>query len=235
MEALSKILRAARSGCEAEEFPTTDSVFESVALSVQQHMAGFDASHDFSHVIRVVALAQSILTAERKSNAQHTANPTIVILAALLHDVTDKKYTESPSQDSKLIQILEQANVDGSLVASIVAIVNNVSYSTEIRDPDYAKSILVAHPELSIVQDADRLDAIGAIGIGRAFTFGGAKMPLSNMQLSRDHMTEKLEKLESMMKTDAGKRLAKERTQRIHTFSKWWDEESAILDAVGIE
>ncbi len=103
----------------------------------------------------------------------------------------------------RLTQILEKAGVGEPFATAVVAIVNNVSYSTEIRDPDHTQSILEMHPELGIVQDADRLDAIGAIGVGRAFTFGGAKMPLSDMQLSRDHMTEKLEKLESMMKVVA--------------------------------
>lgn len=82
MEALSRILLAARSACRAETFPSTDDVFESVALSVREHMAGFDASHDFNHVIRVVALSQSIMAAEFRSNPQHTASPIIVLLAA---------------------------------------------------------------------------------------------------------------------------------------------------------
>lgn len=119
---------------------------------------------------------------------------------SLFHDVTDKKYTKESDQGSKLTQILREAGVHEPFATAVVAIVNNVSYSTEIRDPDHTQSILKIHPELGIVQDADRLDAIGAIGVGRAFTFGGAKLPLSDMQLSRDHMTEKLEKLGSMMK-----------------------------------
>ncbi|OAA71435.1 HD domain protein [Cordyceps fumosorosea ARSEF 2679] len=229
MEALSKILQAARGASGAQKLPETDQVFGSVARSVQEHMAGFDASHDFNHVLRVVALAQSIMAAESKGDdAPHpSVDPVIVILAALLHDVTDKKYAEGAAWDSKLTRILGDAGVDvqGPLATAVVTVVNNVSYSTEVRDPSHTLSILATHPELGIVQDADRLDAIGAVGIGRAFTFGGAKMPLADMQLSRDHMTEKLGKLESMMKTNTGRRLAKERTQRILTFSKWWDEE----------
>ncbi|OAQ95942.1 hypothetical protein LLEC1_01467 [Akanthomyces lecanii] len=245
MEQLSKILLSARAACTAGEFPTADGVFESVALSVQEHMAGFDASHDFNHVIRVAALSQYIMATERRSTPQHAANPAIVLLAAvvffggfltsphsLLHDVTDKKYIKDPDPGSRLTQILAKAGVDEHFATAVVAIVNNVSYSTEIRDPGHTQSVLKMYPELGIVQDADRLDAIGAIGVGRAFTFGGAKMPLSDMQLSRDHMTEKLEKLESMMKTDTGKRLATERTQRIHTFSKWWDQETRLFDVL---
>lgn len=98
------------------------------------------------------------------------------------------------------MQLLQASGVSAAVATKVVNVVENVSYSTETRNPEKAKSALETWPELGVVQDADRLDAIGAIGIGRAFTFGGAKMPLSDMQLSREHMTEKLEKLESMMK-----------------------------------
>ncbi len=82
MEAFSKILLSVRAACTAGEFPTTDGVFKSVALSVQEHMAGFDASHDFNHVIRVAALSQYIMATERRINPQHRANSAIVLLAA---------------------------------------------------------------------------------------------------------------------------------------------------------
>ncbi|KAM3501526.1 hypothetical protein MY10362_005475 [Beauveria mimosiformis] len=104
-------------------------------------MAGFDASHKFNHVIRVVALANSIMVAER--NSEPTIDPAVVL-------------------------ILEKAGAHGPLATAIVTVVNNVSYSTEMRHPNRISSILSTHPELGIVQDADRLDAIGAIGIGRA-------------------------------------------------------------------
>ncbi|KAM3512157.1 hypothetical protein MY11210_004221 [Beauveria gryllotalpidicola] len=232
MEALAKIILAARAACGVENMPA-DSVLEFVATSVQGHMAGFDASHDFNHVIRVVALAKSIMVAERDSKP--TIDPAVVLLAALLHDVTDKKYTQDSDGDSKLTQILEKAGVHGPLATAIVTVVNNVSYSTEMRHPNRISSVLSMHPELGIVQDADRLDAIGAIGIGRAFTYGGAQMPLSDMQLSRNHMTEKLAKLEYMMKTETGRNLARQRMQRIHMFTEWWDGELRILDGDATE
>jgi uncharacterized protein len=79
-------------------------------------------------------------------------------------------------------------------------IAKNVSYSTEMKNPRLARAILTQHPELAVVQDSDRLDALGAIGIGRAFTFGGAKRPNGSMQQTIAHFGEKLQKLEGLMK-----------------------------------
>lgn len=70
-------------------------------------------------------------------------------------------------------------------------------------------------------------DSIGAVGIGRLFTYGGAKAPHRGMGGSVDHMGEKLYKLEAMMKTAAGKEMARVRTERLRVFESWWDEEMA--------
>ncbi|KAJ5319045.1 HD domain-containing protein [Penicillium brevicompactum] len=186
-------------------------------------MAAYDASHNFEHILRVTALSQSILTAEPEAQ-----DPTVVLLAALLHDVTDKKYTNNDDDASKLAEILARANVGPDLSARIITVVNHVSYSTEKRNPEQTRQVLSENPELGIVQDADRLDAIGAVGIGRVFTFGGAKMPQSSMQLSREHIEEKLMNLEGLMKTKTGRRMARVRTERLQSFSQWWDEEWAL-------
>jgi uncharacterized protein len=73
------------------------------------------------------------------------------------------------------------------------------------------------------VQDSDRLDAIGAVGIGRTFAFGGARN--RGMQDTVQHFDDKLLRLESMMKTGTGKKLAATKTERMRTFVTWWNEE----------
>ena len=105
-----------------------------------------------------------------------------------------------------------------------------MSFSNETKNARMVTAVLHQHPELGFVQDADRLDAIGAIGIGRTFVFTGAKMADRSMADTIEHFTDKLEKLETMMKTNAGRRMARERTERLQTFRRWWEEEYEVVD-----
>jgi len=109
-------------------------------------------------------------------------------------------------------------------------VVANVSFSNEIRHPEEVRDVLRAYPELAVVQDADRLDAIGAVGIARCFVFGAVKDAGRGMAGSVEHFREKLVKLEGMMKTEEGKRLARERTRRIEEFEGWWREETGDVE-----
>lgn len=105
----------------------------------------------------------------------------------------------------------------------VQAIASAVSYSSEVKDPQVVRDVIARFPELEVVQDADRLDAIGAVGIGRVFTFGGAKG--RGMESSLDHFEEKLVKVAGTMKTELGRKMANERTERLLGFRKMWEEE----------
>ncbi|KAK3701568.1 hypothetical protein LTR37_015422 [Vermiconidia calcicola] len=222
---------------DSVEAPTTSKRdFESSDLYlgvydyVKQYMARYDPSHDFSHVLRVLALAKHLLAEELKANPWKKFQKQTIILAALLHDVGDKKYAQAGENHEQAVQdLLQKLGSPPRFIAKVALIVEHVSYSSEIKRPQLVKAILGAHPELAIVQDADRLDAIGAIGIGRVFTYGASKAPERGMQGCIDHFTDKLENIEGMMKTETGKSIARERTQRLKDFRQWWEEENSLM------
>ncbi|KAL6880828.1 hypothetical protein J3F83DRAFT_719979 [Trichoderma novae-zelandiae] len=114
------------------------------------------------------------------------------------------------------------------LADRIQTICLGVSYTGEMKDPARVRDLIEEHPELAVVQDADRLDAIGAVGIGRAFTFGGAKGRALGDSIA--HFDEKLLRLEGYMKTDVGREMARERTERMRLMQEWWRQETEGLE-----
>jgi uncharacterized protein len=211
-----------------------------VSAFVEKYMSKYDGSHDFNHIRRVVGLAHLIYT-EINGNKSQNSNADdeeleldlhVITLGALLHDVGDKKYLE-PGQDANtlVLSTLLSFGAPEELAIKVQRIVLGVSYSSEIKDLAQVQALIQRYPELAVVQDADRLDAIGAIGIGRTFTFGGAK-GAKHMGETIDHFDDKLVKLEGLMKTIPGKRMAKERTERLISFKSWWVEEKG--DAEGL-
>lgn len=128
-------------------------------------------------------------------------------------------------------------HADQGMAQRVQTIVSNVSYSTEIKDPSVVQRLISpegGYPELAIVQDADRLDAIGAVGIARCFTFLGARSKSAGKEGDKEldlddaieHFNEKLVKLEGMMKTVTGREMARERAFRIEEFQRWWADET---------
>ncbi len=206
--------------------PAQLAILDQVYLFVQNFFKDpkFDASHDFEHVLRVTKNALVIFDDE-KNNASF--DPFIVLLGALLHDVEDKKYSDNSDPEKSIgpiEKLLSSLGLPEGQTLKVRALVNGVSYSSEIKDPDALSQLILKIPELAIVQDADRLDAIGAIGIARCFTFGGAKS-VQSLDDSVQHFRDKLLRLEGMMKTATGKRLAEKRSQRIQEFLSWWEDE----------
>jgi uncharacterized protein len=213
-------------------YPTLDhKLITSVTEYVKEYMAKYDGSHDFNHIQRVVGLARHIYA---NSPNREGFDFQTVILSALLHDVGDKKYLKPGEDASTLVHdLLLSYGTDEQLAQKVQTICLGVSYSSEIKDPGRVQDLIKQYPELALVQDADRLDAIGGVGIGRCFTFGGARTERA-MDDTVQHFDDKLVRLEGMMKTEVGRQLAKERTERLILFQKWWAEETAFASAAPI-
>ena len=222
----------AQSSSNAKTLPEDLQAIESTDLYkdtytyVQTYMSRYDISHDFTHILRVLHLAKHILSRELASHPKSHLDAQAVVLAALLHDVGDKKYLRPGDNAMQLIMsVLDTSGCPPELAFKVALIVEHVSFSSEIKRPEVVRAMIGEHPELAIVQDADRLDAVGAVGIARTFAFGAAEMPGRGLQGCVEHFEEKLEKLEGMMKTGTGKAMAKERTRRLREFRGWWEEE----------
>ncbi len=211
---------------------------------VQEYMSPFDASHDYNHVTRVLALAKLILKDEngslpRPSNAPRGdrndwepvpsmgLSEPIVVLGALLHDINDSKYFNQAEGPVSLADLLRRWGADDQLALRVERLCQGVSYSTEMRDPRWVRNLIQEIPELAVVQDADRLEALGAVGIGRCFTFGASRG--RGLPDSVRHFEEKLLRLEGMMKTRTGRDMARARTGRIREFMRWWDDETQAV------
>ncbi|KAH8700669.1 hypothetical protein BGW36DRAFT_374731 [Talaromyces proteolyticus] len=231
-------------------------LLEAMTGYMTQSMSGHDPSHNPAHVHRVVRLAHQVLEGELSRHPDTAINydRTIITLAATLHDIGDHKYLPETSTNQSndtnkketsdptrmVYNILKSHGADTALAERVQTIVSHVSYSHEIRNPQKVRDLLVdeRYRELAVVQDADRLDAIGAVGIARTFTYLGSqgekrrqegRVEGWELEESIEHFGEKLEKLESMMKTDTGRAMAAERTKRLREFKKWWVDETAVI------
>ena len=196
-----------------------DEAIEYVKKVFEQDYSG----HDFFHTFRVYKMAATIAKQER-------ADMNIVQLAALLHDVDDRKLSpETYANKDKAVDFLRKHNVPQKTINIICDIIGAVSFMG-------VDSIVPKSIEGKCVQDADRLDAIGAIGIARAFTYGGnhnraiynpdipfqEKMTKeeyqNNISTTINHFYEKLFQLSERMNTDTAKAIAKERDSYMRTY-----------------
>lgn len=221
-----------------------DALRAAVEADVRAALAAHDASHDWGHVARVRAMA---LRLARESAGDADAGLLQAVeLGALLHDIADWKYGGSDEGNARSAEAaLRRHGAGDALVARVLRVVEGVSFSGELGGGVPAELPLDA----ALVQDADRLEAIGAIGVARCFTYGGAKRrplhdpavaPLPPAALStaayRDagrvhttinHFHEKLLTLRDRMKTPAGRRVAEARhafTERfLAQFLAEWD------------
>lgn len=212
----------------------TDPLLCSVVQFVQQYMSRNDASHNFEHIQRVVGLAKHIyLHSPEPFRAQLDLR--VVFLSALLHDVGDRKYVRAGEEDpsTMITTLLTNLGCPRATAARVQAVCGGVSYSAEVRDPGRTRALVARHPELAVVQDADRLDSLGAIGLGRCFTFGGARTESASLAEAMGQVETRLLRVEGLMKTEVGAKVARERTRRLRTFRDWWREEEGMLGGLG--
>ena len=201
------------------------SIIDNTILFVKNKLQNAEAGHDWFHIERVYKNSLQIAATEK-------CNVEIVKLAALLHDIADSKFHKGDEMiGPKTARIfLENEKVSSEICNHVVAIIENISYKGGHSEKKF-KSI-----ELDIVQDADRLDAIGAIGIARAFNYGGYKNrqlfnpeiePQLNMTKEQyknnnaptiNHFYEKLLLLKDKMNTESGKKMAVKRHRFMELF-----------------
>jgi uncharacterized protein len=171
---------------------------------------GNSDGHGYDHAMRVYHNALVI------AESEPAADRRIVALSALLHDADDHKLFKTEN-NANARRFLEEQGVDPETVNRICDVINSVSFSKNKGK----------HPETiegRIVQDADRLDAIGAIGIARTFAFGGKHA--RSLDSSIEHFYEKLLLLKDMMNTDRAKQLAESRHAFMELFLKEWEQET---------
>jgi uncharacterized protein len=212
-----------------------NALFKSINTFVHDYMAqpGHDNSHDYYHILRVLSNANTLLEAELKRNPGVKLDHSAIFLAALLHDVGDHKYAK-PGEDleNQISDIMRKRGSSEELAAKVQVLVKHVGYSNEVKNPQSVIDVLSKHPELAIVQDADRLDAIGAVGVGRCFAFGGAKGHGRPMSDAIVHFADKLHKLPDMMKTAAGKEIAVARNKILEEFAIQFNQEARLSFAL---
>lgn len=197
---------------------------------IRQKFDGEATGHDWHHIERVWKMAQKI-------GVKEGADPFVVELGALLHDIADWKSHDEEAGGKATQDWLEQFEIDRSTANHVCDIVDNVSFK------GLGQKNGISTLEGKVVQDADRLDALGAIGIARLFTFGGAKnRPIHNPEVSLISLTDeeysipsnhndtdrptllhfydKLLHLKDRMNTKAGKSIALRRHKFMETYLK---------------
>lgn len=215
---------------------TNTEIVEATIAFVKETLKGAEGGHDWFHIQRV--FKNTLLIAK-----DEPVDILVVSLGALLHDIADAKFydgdeTVGPRMASNFLK----NKVDPKIISHVVQIIENISFKSSLEGKKNDKNRFNSL-ELQVVQDADRLDAIGAIGIARAFNYGGFKnrelhnpdippnphMTKAEYKKSKgptiNHFYEKLLLLKDKMNTANGKRLAEKRHQFMLDYLKQFDKE----------
>ena len=200
-------------------------IIQSTIDFVKSSLKDAEGGHDWFHIERVYNNARHIASLEK-------ADPLVVALGALLHDIADSKFHNGDEEIGPRLakEYLQQQQVDSEVIEHVVKIIENVSFKGGKVSRDFSSI------ELDIVQDADRLDALGAIGIARTFNYGGFKgralydpqIP-PNLDMTKEeykastaptinHFYEKLLLLKDRMNTRTGREMAEERHRFMEVF-----------------
>ena len=207
---------------------TNSELIKKTIAFVKNELSSAEGGHDWFHIERVYKNALLISKTE-------IVDEFIVSLASLLHDIADSKFHNGDESigPKKASEFLSKLNVDEGIIQQVVEIISQMSFKNSIGGKTQERSI-----EFQVVQDADRLDAIGAIGIARCFNYGGFKnrklydpdiAPNLNMTKEEykksdaptiNHFYEKLLLLKDKMNTKTGKQIAEERHAFMESFLK---------------
>ena len=220
---------------------TNSEIVEETIIFVKETLKNAEGGHDWFHIERVFNNTMLIAKGE-------DANLLVVSLGALLHDIADAKFNDGDeSLGPKMAEnFLLSLKVPKRTINHVTNIIKYSSFKAGLNDGKMKKKLFTSK-ELQVVQDADRLDAIGAIGIARAFNYGGFKnralydpsIP-PNLEMSKEeykkskaptlnHFYEKLLLLKDKMNTATGKRLAQQRHQYMIDFLEQFYQEWSPL------
>jgi len=207
---------------------TNAKIIETTKSFVKETLKNAEGGHDWFHIERVYN--NTLLIAKEED-----VDAFVVALAALLHDIADSKFHDGDDTVGPRIarEFLFAQNISSEVIEHVVGIIANMSFNKS-----FDGALKFTSKELEVVQDADRLDAIGAIGIARCFNYGGFKdraiynpdiQPNLNMSKAEykastaptiNHFYEKLLLLKDKMNTKTGKRIAQERHNYMEDFLK---------------
>lgn len=209
-----------------------DLIIKNTESFVKKTLIDAEGGHDWFHILRVWNNAKLIAKEEK-------VDLFIVELGALLHDIADSKFNDGNETIGPVLArtFLEGQNVADSIINHVENIITNISFKGGNFEQKFTS------PELAVIQDADRLDAIGAIGIARCFNYGGFKNRalynpdiLPNLNMTKEeyknsntpsinHFYEKLLLLKDKMNTKTGRRIAANRHRYMETYlQQFYDE-----------
>lgn len=211
---------------------TSEKIIENTTLFVQETLKDAEGGHDWFHILRVLNNSRLIAATEN-------VDLLTVELGALLHDIADSKFHNGDETVGPKVAraFLSTQNVTEEVIVHVINIIENISFKGGNSNQSFHSK------ELAVVQDADRLDALGAIGIARAFNYGGFKgrglydpeiQP--NLKMSKEeykastaptinHFYEKLLLLKDRMNTETGKAIAEKRHKYMQGFLEQFYEE----------